>query len=250
MRYCPECGFERESNFCSKCGYKFSINTKSIKNTVNVKLINNVPGDKLKQSFSKSKKLYFLNEIPVKSLLKFIKLFDGINDNTVKNLTHIMFYSIEETSQIGGWDIGFSVAICSNKLYFLISSGEPVRILHKSTTSLKIDMYEIYDFSEKKAQFDFEIKGDYLVLKDLENNQIVQHNIEYHQAIYLELINYLNNHFQSIKNLEPAGLFIEPEVFNKKDKLTLGQILGNCLLICIIGFVVFVAVVWVLSKLE
>jgi hypothetical protein len=248
MKYCPECGFERESNFCSKCGYKFIIDTPSNKKTGSAKLVNNSQGNDIRASFSNKKKLYFLNEIPTKPLLKLIKLFDGKNDYTIKNLTHLVFYSIEETSQIGGWDIGFSVAICSNKLYLLISSGEPVRILHKSTTSLKYDMYEIYDFSKKKFLYDFGVEGDYLILKDKENNQFIQHNIENHQNVYVELINYFNNHIQFIHNLEQEGLFIEQDVFIKKDKLTIGQIVEKFLLICFLAFLIFVAVIWVLSK--
>ncbi len=182
-------------------------------------------------------------------MLKLIRLFDYKNDENIKNLNHLIYYKIEQSNTAGGWDIGFSIAINSNKLFFLISSAEPLKILHKSTTNQLIGIYEIYNYEDKAFTNSLSVEGDFLIINQLNGlTKIIKHNISNHQKVFNDLINLLNNDIEILKSLNNYSVFLDKDLLKKNDKLTLDEMTSNCLIYAIGGILLLMLILWILSK--
>jgi uncharacterized Zn finger protein (UPF0148 family) len=263
MNYCPKCGSKKDGNFCAECGFNFktekkqseqlakkSADSENSKNPKKTKGVESNYDDfqKLNFFFSKNKTLYSLKEIPIKSLLKLIRLFDYKNDENIKNLNHLIYYRIEESNTAGGWDAGFSVAINSNKLYLLISSAEPLNILHKSTKSEKIGIYEIYDYEQNTFINSISVEGDFLLItQSIGLKEIIKHNISNHQMVINDLINLLNHDIQILNSLKNHSVFLDKDTLKKNNKLTLDELTSNCLVFVIGGVLLLMLILWILS---
>jgi hypothetical protein len=266
MNYCPKCGSKREGNFCADCGFNFNSPKKESQSLLsnndfaseksdNHKKENEVKSNydyvqKLNYLFSNNNNLFFFKEIPIKSLLKLIRLFDYKNNETIKNLNHLIYYKIEQSNTAGGWDIGFSIAINSNKLFLIISSAETLNILHKSTTTELTGIYEIYNYEKKTFTNTLSVEGDFLIIKQLNaTTKIIKHNISNHQNVFKDLINLLNNDIEILQSLKNYSVFLDKDLLKKNDKLTLDEMTSNCLVYAIGGFLLLMLILWILSKI-
>lgn len=259
MSYCTNCGtvIESGAKFCSGCGIR--IVEKENNEEVESSLISEIIPEKInvknniENYFSIDKKLFFGNKIPIKPLVRILKMFeDDDSKKIVSQLNHLFFYSIEQETSIGGWDLGFSLATFSNKLYLMVSNGEPLRHFTTTGTVVKKKIYEIYDFEEKNLKTFLQIKDNKLIIKDLFGNT-KSYTISGHTGNHTRFVEELIIFISALSNYDINSIgksrFITQDEFLEYSKPNLGEKVSKGCWYLIILFIAFVVFVFIMSVL-
>lgn len=259
MAYCTNCGTQQseESKFCHNCGTQ--IDEKQNLNTVESSLISEIKPKKIKvkksieKYFTSNKKLFLGNYIPIKPLVRILKMFEENEEKKiVSKLNHLLFYSISQESSIGGWDLGFSLGMFSNKIYLIISNGEPYWHFTVRGTRIKKQIFEIYDFDKKHLNSILRIQENKLIIMNGFNDNVSftinGHNWDYTKFVE-ELINFINdlkNH--NVNSIGESKLITENE-FKENSKPNLGEKVNKGCGYLIVIFILFVVFVFIMASL-
>jgi len=255
MKFCSNCGIkiEKQANFCPSCGnslMKTSTKTEEKNIEIDSRIENpeitkapkvsrsqRLPSTQNFQSmvpyFTINKNIFFSNNIPLKPLLKLLRVFSKPEDKAlISKLRHLIFYTIEESSSIGGWDLGFTLSIFSSKLYLVVVTGEPLRILHKSTTNIKEGIYEIFDF--ENTNFNAVLSLQHKLIIELKDSGVISsHTIQNHEQAVFDLIDFIKVFTNYPPNTFEEGIYIHEDILKKNDKLNFGEIVTNIIVILI-----------------